>query len=155
MYAVTHTIIVGLIVGLVGGTAAHGQTGTVIGSARTTGPDRENFAIPGVKVTLTCGSQAVLRTVSDEQGQFQFANVPGGSCSLVTDVQGFKSVSTAFEITGTERIDLPLSLELEAMYSGLMVTGDPFDKALRKTRSPRRTCSAMRTGVVVKREVED
>ena len=122
----------------------HGQTGTVLATIRTTLPAGEIVAIPGVKVTVTCGSGAALSKVSDEQGQVQLTHVPAGSCSLDTDVQGFRPVSTAFEVAGPDRIDLPLSLELEPMYTGLMVTGPPLKDSLRRvtsnSSSRRRTC---------------
>ena len=133
-----------LFIALLGGTAVHGQVGTVVGTVRTTLPAGEIVAIPGVRVTVTCGSGAALSNVSDENGQVQFTHVPVGSCSLETDVQGFRQVSTNFEVPGTERVDLPLSLELEPMYTGLMVIGSPPKKSLRRvisdTWSRRRTC---------------
>ena len=144
MSAARQVLTVGLLLGLFGGTAVYGQRGTVVGSVRTPVPGGETVAIPGVRMTLTCGSEAARGNQSDEQGEFQFAEVPVGSCVLVTDVQGFKSVSTAFENTGTERIDLPLSLELEAMSAGLMVIGTSLDTSVRaassKTRSHPRAC---------------
>lgn len=142
MSALKSAVTVGLFVALFGGIPLDGETHAVVGSVRTTLPDGEIVAIPGVSVTVTCGGGVVLSKLSDEEGEFQFAHVPVGSCSLFTDIQGFKSVSTAFESTGTERIDLPLSLELEAMYSGLMVIGTPQDgsssAAISTTRSHRR-----------------
>lgn len=144
MSALTQAVTVGLFMALFGGSAVHGQTGTVLGSVRTTLPDGASVAIPGVRVTVTCGSGATFSTLSDEEGQVQFAHVPVGSCSLDTDVQGFTPVSTSFNSTAAESIYLPLSLELEAMYTGLMVIGPPLDASLRaaisKTRSPRHEC---------------
>lgn len=126
------------------GTAVHAQVGTVVGTVRTTLPAGEIVAIPGVRVTITCGTGAALRNVSNEQGQVQFAHVPAGRCSLETDVQGFRQVSIHFEVPGTQRIDLPVSLELEPMYTGLMVMGPPLKESLgpvtSTTRSRRRRC---------------
>lgn len=130
MSASRRAVTVGLLMALFGGTAVRGETRTVVGSVRTTVADGAIVAIPGVRVTLTCGSGAAQSNLSDADGQFHFADVPVGSCSLVTDVQGFKSVSAVFESTGTEWIELPLSLELEAMFSGLMVNGTPLDAVI-------------------------
>lgn len=129
-----------LFVALLGGTAVHGQVGTVVGTVRTTLPAGEIVAIPGVRVTVTCGSGAALSNVSDENGQVQFTHVPVGNCSLETDVQGFRPVSTNFEVPGTERVDLPLALVLEPMYTGLMVIGRPLKRDTNTTWSRRRTC---------------
>jgi hypothetical protein len=133
-----------LFIAVLGGTAVHGQTGTVLATVRTTLPAGESVAMPGVRVTVTCGSGAALSHVSDERGQVQFSHVPSGSCSLETDVQGFQQLSTHFEVPGTERIDLPLSLELKPMYTGLMVISPPLKGPLGRvtstTWSRRRTC---------------
>lgn len=88
---------------------------------------RVRIAIPGVKVTVTCGSGAALTNLSDEKGRVHFVKVPIGSCSLATDVQGFRSVLTAFEVAASEPINLSLSLEPEPMYTGLMVTGPSLE----------------------------
>lgn len=124
MSARAHTLTVGLfmVIALFGGTPVHAQTGTVVGSVHVTMPDGEIIAIPGVRVTLTCGDDT-LSNVSNEYGQFQFTQLPAGRCALVTDIQGFQPVSAAVERTGTERTDVPLSLEFEELYTGLMVTG--------------------------------
>lgn len=133
-------VIVAVLLTCFAGTGVHGQTGTVVGTVRTTLPEGETLAIPGVSVTLKCGSGVIFSYLSDDDGRFRFAHLPLGTCSLITDMQGFRSVSTAVEIKGTKPLDLPLSVELEAMYSGLMVIGDPVDTAVRQARSLQRVC---------------
>src|SRR5260221_13884246 len=67
---------------------------SVAGTVSVTGPDGEALVLPGVTLTVTCvGSDAPLIEGSNEQGQFRFADVPVGSCSIVAELQGFKSAT--------------------------------------------------------------
>lgn len=119
MSALKNTINLALLMGILSGTTVQGQTGTVVGTVQATGPDGQVLSIPGVRLMLTCEAQAAAIVVSDQAGQFRFASVPVGSCSLRTDVQGFKAVSAAVHSAAAEQTDVPIFLEVEALYTGL------------------------------------
>lgn len=131
MSALKTTINLALLMGILSGTTVQGQTGTVVGTVQATGPDGQVLSIPGVRLMLTCEAQAAAIVVSDQAGQFRFASVPVGSCSLRTDVQGFKAVSAAVHSAAAEQTDVPIFLEVEALYTGLTVTGVPIPERSR------------------------
>ena len=125
MSALTRVLTVVLFVMLLGGTA-RGESGTVAGAVHATGLEERPFALPGVRLTLRCGSEAARTVVSDERGEFRFVGVPAGSCALATDIQGFKATTASFNSVAGHQFDVPISLELETLYTGLMVTGRPL-----------------------------
>jgi hypothetical protein len=140
MSALTRVLTVVLFVMLLGGTAG-GESGTVAGAVHATGLEEKPFALPGVTLTLRCGSEAARTVVSDERGEFRFVGVPAGSCALATDIQGFKSTTASFNsVAGHQfdvpKFDVPISLELETLYTGLMVTSRPLSGTTPAAKRP-------------------
>src|SRR6267142_6221027 len=62
--------------------AAQSATSTIAGAVTVPAPDGQPFVVPGVTLTLTCGVGLPRREVSNERGEFQFADVPAGACIL-------------------------------------------------------------------------
>ena len=119
MSAFTRALTVVLIVTLLSGTA---RGGTVAGAVHAIGLEGESFVLPGVRLTLRCGSEAARTGVSDERGEFKFVGVPAASCALETDIQGFKAATASFNSVAADPFDVPISLELETLDTGLTVT---------------------------------
>lgn len=115
---------IAVIVLLMGG-VVQSETVAVKGVLHARASDGPALAVPGVRVTLTCGADAPITVVSDEQGEFRFRLInhsPIGNCSLVTDVQGFKAAMISFNRAAADPLDLSISLEGETLYTGLLVT---------------------------------
>jgi len=73
---------------------AQTPTGTVSGTVALPSPDGQVAVVPGVTLSLTCADTEPRVDVSNETGQFRFADVPVGNCSIVAELQGFKSSTT-------------------------------------------------------------
>src|ERR1700730_18369786 len=77
------------------GATAQTRTGTVSGTVSLPSPEGQPVVVPGVTLTLTCARMEPRTDVSGETGQFRFADVAVGDCSIVADLQGFKSAVEA------------------------------------------------------------
>jgi hypothetical protein len=74
--------------------AAQEPATLVAGSVSVAGPDGQSLFVPGVTITLTCGSGDARVEISNDQGEFRFAGAAEtGTCSIGADLQGFKSVT--------------------------------------------------------------
>src|SRR5262245_43641986 len=107
LLALSHTVMTSLrkAVGLAfiamlvaGGSGAFAQssTGSVTGTVTTPAADGQPSVMPGVTLTLSCtGTDETqpLVGISDDQGRFEFKDVPAAVCSLVAELQGFKAVT--------------------------------------------------------------
>jgi hypothetical protein len=98
----------------------------VVGDVSLTAADGLVFPAAGVRVTLTCGTdRAPVIEISDERGEFRFANVSVDTCSLLADLQGFKSASAAAVATRDREVaHVRLHLDVEPVYAGLTVTAE-------------------------------
>lgn len=114
-----------VVIGLLSGNAAQGQTGMVVGTVHAQGSDGAPVPIPGARLTLECMGEGASITATNGQGHFSLTNVPVRSCALSTDVPGFRAAVVALERTTTDRIEVSISLEPAVVYSGLLVTGVP------------------------------
>src|SRR5262249_56101624 len=78
MTAVRHVRNIALILLTLGATSALAQTraGTVTGVVSLPAPDRQQAAVPGVTLTLTCGDVTPRTEVSDADGKFRFEDPP-------------------------------------------------------------------------------
>jgi hypothetical protein len=110
---------------------------TVVGDVSLTAADGHVFPASGVRLMLTCGTErAPVIEISDERGEFRFANASVARCSLVADLQGFKSASARTVTRNGEVTRLDLHLVVEPVYVGVTVTGEPPSR-LRSQRRAR------------------
>jgi hypothetical protein len=105
--------------------AVQGSAASIAGSVNLSAADGRTFRAPGARVSLTCGLEREPRLeTSDDRGEFRFSNVAADSCSVVVDLQGFKSASaTALTKAGVITM-LDFHLDIEPVYTGMMVTGE-------------------------------
>src|SRR5436305_12537868 len=102
--------------------AAQDRAGAVAGSVSVTAPDGAALAMPGVTITLTCGTDQPRTEVSDERGEFHFAAVTTtGSCSIAAELQGFKSATTAVAVKTGEASSVSLRLDLDTLREEVTV----------------------------------
>src|ERR1700704_402359 len=88
------------------GAVAQTPTGSVSGTVSLPSPDGEPVVVPGVTLTLTCAGMEPRIDVSSETGQFRFADVPVGDCSIIAELQGFKSAVQALAVQPGETADV-------------------------------------------------
>src|SRR5262249_27905310 len=87
--------------------AAQPTTGTIVGTVSIAGADGQPLVMPGVTVTLTCGASEPKIDVSNDRGEFRFADTPMGECSVVADLQGFKSAVKTVTVNRGEEASAP------------------------------------------------
>ncbi len=107
-----------LLIAVLAATPAIAQSpNTVVaGTVSLPTPDGQAIVVPGVTVTLTCEGGEPRTDMSDDQGRVRFADVPAGSCSIVAELQGFKSALKAIVTKPAETTDVSLRLDLEALH---------------------------------------
>src|SRR2546426_1008588 len=87
----------------------------VAGTVSIAGPDGQPVVLPGVVVTLTCNGAAAKTEVSNEQGEFRFADLPSGTCSIVADLEGFKSATKIVTLQTGQSAAVTLLLGLDTL----------------------------------------
>jgi hypothetical protein len=105
------------------GATAQSPTGSVSGAVSLPEPDGQPVVVPGVTLSLACDGMEPRSDVSNELGQFHFADVRAGACSVVAELQGFKSAVKAVAVKPGETADVALRLDLEALHEEVNVTG--------------------------------
>ena len=126
-------------------THAADRTGAgVHGTVTLRAADGAVQAAPGVRLTLFCRTGGVSKTeVSDDRGEFRFAEVPDGVCSIAADLQGFARVTASINPETDGSTPIRLRLEVAALFSGLTATGEapPSRRRASSTlRGRRATC---------------
>ena len=119
-----------LTLGAAGAARAQQPTSTVAGTVSIAGPDGQPLVVPGVTLTLTCvaddppSNPAPRVEISNENGDFQFADVPAGStaCSVVADLQGFKSETRAVALKPGETTMVTLRLGFDTLREEVTVS---------------------------------
>jgi hypothetical protein len=101
--------------------AAQSATTAVAGTVSVPAPDGQPFVVPGVTLTLTCGAAAPRIEVSNERGEFRFADVPAGECALTAELQGFKSTTTNIVASAGETTTAAIQLGLETLHEEVTV----------------------------------
>ena len=91
------------------GAIAQSSTGIVAGTVSLPEPDGQPVVVPGVTLSLTCAGVEPRNETSNELGQFRFTDVPAGACSLVAELQGFKSVTKPVAIKPGGTADVALN----------------------------------------------
>jgi len=81
--------------------------------------------IPGVEVTLTNEQTNIKRsTVTNERGEYVFANVDPGNYGVKATLQGYKTVDRGAVRIGTQQfLTLDLTMEVGAITENVTVTG--------------------------------
>jgi len=104
-----------LMLALAGSASAQESTATVAGTVAVASPDGGTLVLPGVTVTLRCGTDEPRVGVTADQGEFSFADVPSshGTCTIGAELQGFSSATSSVALTGgrTTVVDLQLGLD--------------------------------------------
>jgi hypothetical protein len=115
--------------------AAQEPATLVTGSVSVAGPDGQSLFVPGVTITLTCGSGDVRVEISNDQGEFRFAGATvTGACSIVADLQGFKSVAKTVTVTPGTPAEVVLQLGLDTLREEVTVVAKP-DEAVDAPRA--------------------
>ena len=97
-----------------------------MGTVTTPAADGQPSVMPGVTMTLSCTGTVETAPrvgVSDGQGAFEFTEVPAGVCSLVAELQGFKTVTKTLTITANHQTEAPMRLELDTLREEVNVAG--------------------------------
>src|SRR5467141_3879292 len=99
---------------------AQGFQGGLRGSVKDAGG-----VIPGVEVTLTNEQTNLKRSVvTNERGEYVFANVDPASYKVTATLQGYKTVDRAGIRIGTQQfLTLDLTMEVGAITENVTVTG--------------------------------
>jgi hypothetical protein len=142
--------------GVRGGTAQV-STGTVSGTVSLPSPDGQPVVVPGVTLTLTCARLEPRVDVSSEMGEFRFADVPPGDCSIVAELQGFKSAAKALAVKPEAAESLALQLDIEGLHEEVNVVGshDTVDGSPIPARVDRNTASVMQTAPIASERFQD
>jgi hypothetical protein len=110
-----------------------------------------------VTLTLTCAGLEPRVDVSSESGQFRFADVAPGDCSIVAELQGFKSAVKTVAVKPAAAENLALQLDIEALHEEVTVvasqgTGDGSSVGARVDRI---TASVMQTAPIASERFQD
>ena len=99
----------------------------VSGTVSITSPDGQPLVVPGVTLTLSCAGDGPRTAVSDDQGQFQFADVASAAdtCSIVADLQGFKSATEVVELKRGGETKVALRLGFDTLHEEVTVSAKP------------------------------
>jgi hypothetical protein len=109
-----------LVVTTAGAVFGQGFQGGLRGSIKDAGG-----VIPGVEVTLTNEQTNIKRsTVTNERGEYVFANVDPGNYAIKATLQGYKTVDRAAIRIGTQQfLTLDLTMEVGSITENVTVTG--------------------------------
>src|SRR5436190_8184210 len=116
------TLMVGalLVLATAGTVFGQGFQGGLRGSIKDAGG-----VIPGVEVTLTNEQTNIKRSsVTNERGEFVFANVDPGNYAVKATLQGYKTVDRGAIRIGTQQfLTLDLTMEVGSITESVTVTG--------------------------------
>jgi hypothetical protein len=142
-----------------GALAAQTQDAAVVaGSVSITSPDGSPLLVPGVTVTLACGGREARTEISDDQGEFRFTGVAASTdCSMVADLQGFKSVATTVAPKAGETAVVALLLGLDTLREEVTVhaNAEIVDAGMKGARVERITSSVMQTAPIAADRFQD
>ena len=104
-----------VVVCLAGAAFGQGFQGGLRGAIKDSGG-----VVPGVEVTLTNDQTNIKRSVvTNERGEYAFANVDPGTYSVKATIQGYKTVDrTGIRIATQSFLLLDLTLEVGAIEEG-------------------------------------
>ena len=102
------------------------QIASVAGEVILTAADGSTFPGAGVRLILSCESERLSRVeISDKRGAFRFLSVPANGCTVVTDLQGFRSAKAA--IKAGKAAGLRFHLKVDPIFTGITVWGEASD----------------------------
>jgi hypothetical protein len=109
-----------LVVATAGSVFSQGFQGGLRGALKDAGG-----VVPGVEVTLTNEQTNVKRsTVTNERGEYVFANVDPGTYGVKASLQGYKTIDRGGIRIGTQQfLTLDLTMEVGAIEESVTVTG--------------------------------
>jgi len=141
----------------VGEATAQTSTGIVSGTVSLPSPDGQPVVVPGVTLTLTCAGLEPRVDVSSETGQFRFADVAPGDCSIVAELQGFKSAVKTVAVKPAAAESLALQLDIEALHEEVTVVASQgtVDGSSVGARVDRITASVMQTAPIASERFQD
>src|SRR2546428_11977298 len=139
------------------GATAQLSTGIVSGTVSLPSPDGQPVMVPGVTLLLTCAGMEPRIDLSNETGQFRFADVPVGDCSIVAELQGFKSAVKALAVKPGETADVSLRLDVDALHVEVSVIGsqDTVEGSPIAARVERITASVIQTAPIASERFQD
>ncbi len=114
--------VAGTVLAVAPSALAQVSTATVSGSISVAAPGGQPFVVPGVTITLTCGSGEPKVAVTDAGGAYQFAGVPAGTCSVLAELQGFKPAATSVTVQPPQPATADIELGLEAAHEEVTVS---------------------------------
>ena len=95
-------------------------TGTVRGAIITKGPDGQSYNIPGANLKLN-GTAQLIEVSSNDQGEYEFANLSVGEYTLEVSAQGFKNVSKVVVVRTGETLIENITLEVADIQESVSV----------------------------------
>ena len=134
---------------------AQTTSSVVSGTVSLPSPDGQSVVVPGVTLTLTCDSGEPRNELSNEQGQFRFTDVPAGSCSIVADLQGFRSAVKTIMAKPDETTDVVLRLDLDALHEEVSVTAAGTEPSPIAAHVERMTATVMQTAPIASERFQD
>jgi len=134
---------------------AQTTSSVVSGTVSLPSPDGQSVVVPGVTLTLTCDSDEPRNELSNEQGQFRFTDVPAGSCSIVADLQGFRSAVKTIVAKPDETTDVMLRLDFDALHEEVSVTAAGTEPSPIAAHVERMTATVMQTAPIASERFQD
>jgi hypothetical protein len=89
---------------------ARSLTGTLRGTIITKGPDAHSYNIPNAKLKLKAAAQ-LIEASSNDQGEYEFANLSAGEYTLEVTVHGLKTASRVVLVRTGETLIENITLE--------------------------------------------
>src|SRR5437588_4686344 len=137
--------------------AAQQTAGSVAGTVSIASADGQSLVMPGVTITMTCAGIDPKVEVSNDQGEFRFADAAAGTCSLVADLQGFKSAVMVVTVNGGEAASAALVLALDTLREEVTVSGrsGAVAESPIEAHVERMTAQMMQTAPIVSERFQD
>ena len=104
--------------------AATAQTGIVRGTVTS---QVNSAPVPNVSVQIT---QLRRTAETNDQGVYEFTNVPQGRYTVVTHIEGFSDQARSVEVAGSGTATLDLSLSLAALREEVTITATGSEESI-------------------------
>src|ERR1044071_9916218 len=106
--------------------AVFAQSSILRGVVSVSSADGPSERLPGASVDLTSAESPsnVRSTVTNDQGEYEFTNLPAGTYTLQVRLSGFKQYSSRLTMPTGEPTDKHVQLEIEAVSGDVTITTD-------------------------------